>query len=114
MASATVVNYHMPDKGIDVIVQVSVIPTSDHLVVEQECLAFAKEVMNSVPGGDPDFEPYARFSSISDVSIVLTVVLRAKEYAAQFRIRDEFIRRVTARFKKEGLFKSIMSVDKHM
>jgi small-conductance mechanosensitive channel len=113
MASATVVNYHMPDKGIDVIVQVSVIPSSDHLVVEQECLAFAKEVMKSVPGGDPDFEPYARFNAISDVSISLTVVLRAKEYAAQFRVRDEFIRRVTARFKKDGLFKSITSVDKH-
>jgi len=103
LASSIVTNYYMPEKMLSVLVSVGVSYDSDLEKVEKIVIEVAKEVMQTVPGGVPEFEPFVRYSSFGDFSINFSVIMRAKEYTDQFLIRHEFIKRLHKRFKKEGI-----------
>jgi len=103
LASSIVTNYYMPEKMLSVLVSVGVSYDSDLEKVEEIVIEVAKEVMQTVPGGVPEFEPFVRYSSFGDFSINFSVIMRAKEYTDQFLIRHEFIKRLHKRFKKEGI-----------
>ena len=103
LASSIVTNYYMPEKILSVLVSVGVSYDSDLEKVEEIVIEVAKEVMQTVPGGVPEFEPFVRYSSFGDFSINFSVIMRAKEYTDQFLIRHEFIKRLHKRFKKEGI-----------
>ena len=103
LASSIVTNYYMPEKMLSVLVSVGVSYDSDLEKVEEIVIEVAKEVMQTVPGGIPEYEPFVRYSSFGDFSINFSVIMRAKEYTDQFLIRHEFIKRLHKRFKKEGI-----------
>ena len=103
LASTIVTNYHMPEKVLSVLVPVGVSYDSDLEKVEKVVIEVAREVMQTVPGGVPEFEPFVRYSSFGDFSINFNVIMRAKEYTDQFLIKHEFIKRLHKRFKKEGI-----------
>lgn len=103
LASSIVTNYYMPEKMLSVLVSVGVSYDSDLEKVEKIVIEVAKEVMQTVPGGVPEFEPFVRYSSFGDFSINFSVIMRAKEYTDQFLIRHEFIKRLHKRFKKERI-----------
>jgi small-conductance mechanosensitive channel len=63
----------------------------------------AAEVMREVPGGVPDFAPVVRYHTFADSGITLNVIMRASEFATQFLIKHEFIKRIHARFAREGI-----------
>ena len=63
----------------------------------------ARQVMREVPGGDPDFEPWVWFHTFGASSIDFTVFLRAAEFAQQYPIRHEFVKRLQARYRREGI-----------
>lgn len=103
LASSIVTNYHLPEKDLSVIVQVSVSYDSDLEKVEKVTIEVAKEVMRKVPGGVPEFEPFIRYHTFGDFSINFSVILRAKEFSDQYLIRHEFIKRLHKRYKAEGI-----------
>jgi small-conductance mechanosensitive channel len=103
LTQTNVTNYYLPDKGLDVTVNLGVHYNSDLDKVEKITCEVAKEVMRSVPGGVQDFNPIVRYNSFDDSSIGFTVVLRGKEYADQFLIKHEFIKRLHQRYAKEGI-----------
>jgi len=103
LASSIVTNYYMPEKMLSVLVSVGVSYDSDLEKVEKVVIEVAKEVMQTVPGGVPEYEPFVRYSSFGDFSINFSVIMRAKEYTDQFLIKHEFIKRLHKRFKKEGI-----------
>jgi len=103
LASAIVTNFNLPDKEMNIIVQVGVSYDSDLEFVEKVTLEVAKDVMKTFPGGVPEFEPLIRFHTFGDFSINFNVILRAKEYADQFPIRNEFIKRLHKKYKEVGI-----------
>ncbi len=93
----------MPEKELAVLVQVGVSYDSDLEKVEKITTEIAKEVMKTVPGGVPDFEPFIRYHTFGESSINFTVILRAKEFTDRFLITHEFIKRLKKRYDKEGI-----------
>lgn len=100
---AIVTNYYMPDKEMAVTLNLGVHYNSDLKKVERITCEAAKEIMKSVPGGVPEFEPFIRYSGFGDSSINFTVILRAKEFVDQYLIKHEFIKKLHERYTKEGI-----------
>lgn len=103
LSQAIITNYYMPDREIAVPVDVSVHFRSDLQRVEAATREVAMEVMKTAPGGVPAFDPVVRFSTLGDSGIGLTVILRAREFADQFTVKHDFIKRLVARYAKEGI-----------
>jgi len=103
LTKAIVTNYYLPDREMAVLVNLGVHYNSDLNKVEKATCEVAKEVMKEVPGGVPDFQPFIRYNTFGDSSIGFTVVLRAKEFADQYLIKHEFIKRLHERYAKEGI-----------
>jgi small-conductance mechanosensitive channel len=112
LSAAVLTNYSLPDKGVDLRVQVCMNTTTDHFAVEKEALAIAREITKEAQGDIPGFEPYVHYNAITETSTNFIVVLRVREYSDMYRMRDKFIRKLTERLEKEGVFKSVMTVDK--
>jgi small-conductance mechanosensitive channel len=65
--------------------------------VERVTIEVAREVMKEVKGGVPEFEPVVRYSKFDDSSINFNVVLRSKEFADQYAVKHELIKRLHER-----------------
>ncbi|MBI3088602.1 MAG: mechanosensitive ion channel family protein [Candidatus Omnitrophica bacterium] len=103
LASAIIINYDLPDKELAVLVQVGVDYASDLPHVERVTCEVGKDVMRTVPGGVPAFEPFIRYHTFGDFSINFTVILRAKEYVDQYLVTHEFVKRLHERYNQEGI-----------
>jgi small-conductance mechanosensitive channel len=103
LAQTIVKNYYLPEKGLVVLVEVGVSYESDLEKVEKIVFDVAREVLKEVPGGVKDFEPFVRYNKFGEFSINLSVFLRAEEFANQFLIKHEFIKRLHRRFKQENI-----------
>jgi small-conductance mechanosensitive channel len=103
LTKAIVTNYYLPDREMAVLVNLGVHYNSDLEKVEKVTCEVAKEVMKTVPGGVPDFQPFIRFDTFGDSSIGFTAVLRAKEFVDQYLIKHEFVKRLHERYAKEGI-----------
>lgn len=103
LSQMLVKNYYFPDKGISVSVPLGVAYDSNLEKVEKVTVEVAREIMKSVTGGVPDFEPCIRYNAFADSSINFSVVLRAKEFADQYLIIHEFIKRLKKRYDAEGI-----------
>jgi len=101
IASAAITNFHLPVEDVPVRVEVGVSYKSDLEKVEQAALAVASEVIGEI--GDADFEPVIRYHAFGDSSINFTVIMRAKEFADQYTMIHEFIKRLHRRFREEGI-----------
>jgi small-conductance mechanosensitive channel len=102
-ANAIVTNFHQPAEDLSVRVQVGVSYGSDLEHVERVTIEVATDVMATVEGGVPNFEPFIRYHTFGDSSINFTVIMRGCEYTATFLITHEFIKRLHARYRAEGI-----------
>jgi len=98
-----VVNYHLPENELAVLVDLGVHYDSDLKKVEEVTIEVARDVMKSVPGGIPGFEPFIRYHTLGDFSINFSVIMRGKEFVDQYLIKHEFIKRLQERYKKENI-----------
>lgn len=103
LAQAIITNYYLPDKEMAVLVNVGVHYNSDLKHVEKVTCEVGKEVMKEVQGGVGEFSPFIRYHTLDDFSINFTVILRAKEFVDQYLVKHEFIKRLHARYAKEGI-----------
>ncbi|MEW5807448.1 MAG: mechanosensitive ion channel family protein [Acidobacteriota bacterium] len=103
LSSAIVTNFDLPEAEIGVSLKIGVSYGSDLEKVEKVTLDVAREVMSTVEGGVPGFEPAVRFHTFSDSSINFNVVLRARDYASQYFVIHEFIKRLHERYRQEGI-----------
>ena len=102
-AQAIVVNHHLPTSDLAVLIEVGVDYDSDLAHVERVVVEVARETMRQVAGGVPGFEPFIRYHTFGDSSIDFTVILRAKEFVDQYLVKHEFVKRLHARFDREGI-----------
>ncbi len=103
LAQSIVTNYHLPAGEMSVPVGVGVDYASDLAHVERVTKEVAAEVLQTVEGGVPEFEPLVRFHTFADSSIKLDVILRGRQFTDQFVLRHEFVKRLHARYAQEGI-----------
>ncbi len=98
-----ITNYCLPTRELAVLVEVGVDYASDLDMVERVTCEVAREVMRTVPGGVPTFEPVVRYHGFGDFAIQFTVVMRAKEFVDQYLLIHEFLKRLHRRYQQEGI-----------
>ncbi len=103
MVQTIITNYYMPEHEMSVLVQVGVHYDSDLEFVERITCEVAKEVMDSLECGVKTFEPFIRYHTFGDSSINFSVILRTNEFIGQYVLKHEFIKKLDARYKKEGV-----------
>jgi len=103
LAQAIVTNYDLPSKDLAVLAEVGVDYRSDLEQVERVTCAVGKQVMQEVPGGVPEFDPFIRYHTFGDSSINFTVILRAKTFVDQYLVKHEFVKRLHRAFTQEGI-----------
>jgi small-conductance mechanosensitive channel len=103
LAQAIVINHHLPAQDLAVLVEIGVDYDSDLARVETVVVQVAREVMSEVAGGVPEFQPFIRYHTFGESSIDFTVILRGREFVDQYLVKHEFIKRVHARFDREGI-----------
>jgi len=103
VASSIVTNYHLPEHEISVIVPCNVSYASDLGHVERVTIEVGQEVMQEVKGAVPEHEPTVRYNTFTGSGISFNVGLRAADISAQALIIHEFIKRLHARYQKEGI-----------
>ena len=114
LASATVTNYYEPDREIAVPVRMGVSYESDLAAVERITLDVAREVLRDGQGSVRGFEPVLRYHTFGDASVDFTVVLRAQDIGSQDAVKHEFVKRLHARYRAEGVrFRSETGISLH-
>jgi small-conductance mechanosensitive channel len=103
LSQSIVTNYDLPDQEIAVVIEASVDYETDLNRVERVAIEVARDVMSTVPGGVPGFEPFVRFHTFGDPGIGFSVILRAREFVDQHLIKHEFVKRMHRRFAEEGI-----------
>ena len=103
LASSVTANFTLPDAEQAVLVEVGVAYDSDLEVVERVTTEVGRDVMRTVEGGVPGFEPFIRYHTFGDSSIQFTTILRGKDYVAQYLLKHEFVKRLHARYDREGI-----------
>jgi small-conductance mechanosensitive channel len=103
LAEAIVTNYDRPDREMAVLVQVGVAYDSDLEKVERVTIEVAREVLRTVEGAAPGFDPFIRFHTFGDFSVNFTVILRARQFVDQYVLKHEFVKRLHRRYAEEGI-----------
>jgi small-conductance mechanosensitive channel len=103
LSSSIIMNYYKPQQEMSVLMPVGVACDSDLEHVERVVIEVAKEVMQQVEGGVPEYEPLVRYNEFGDSSINFNVVMRTTEFTSQYVLRHEFAKRLHRRFNQEGI-----------
>lgn len=103
LAGAIIINFDLPASELSVLVDLGVDYGSDLEEVERVTVEVAREVMRTVPGGIPGFEPFIRYHTFGESGIHFSVILRGEAFVSQYLLKHEFIKRVHQRYAKEGI-----------
>lgn len=103
LASSILTNYYQPDQEMSVLIQVGVSYDSDLEYVEQVTIEVAREVLKTVDGAVPEYDPLVRYTTFADSSVNFNVILRAAEATKRSVITHEFIKRLHRRYATEGI-----------
>ncbi len=103
LAGALTTNYTLPDPEQAVLVQVGVSYGSDLAKVERVTCEVAAGTLQDVEGGVRTFVPFIRYHTFGDSSINFTVIMRATHHTNRFPLIHEFVKRLHARYKAEGI-----------
>jgi small-conductance mechanosensitive channel len=88
LVQSTITNYDLPDPELAVLVPVGVHYDSDLRKVERVTCKVAKEVMQTVPGGVPSFDPFIRYHTF---------------FVDGYLIKHEFVKRLHERYREERI-----------
>lgn len=103
LAQAVTVNYSLPSPEQLFAVVLTVAHGSDLEAVELAAVECARAAMRAAPEGSPDFEPVVRFMPFSDAGHPFTVVLKARTFPDHVAVQHEFLKRLAARFRADGI-----------
>jgi small-conductance mechanosensitive channel len=103
LVQSMIINYDLPDSELAVLVNVGVHYNSDLQTVEKITCEVAGEIMQTVTGGVPSFEPFIRYHTFNQSSIDFTVILRARRFVDSYLIKHEFMKRLQQRYREESI-----------
>ena len=102
LADSIVTNYHQPSPEALILVPVGVHVASDLDHVERVTCRVARQIMETIPGGVPGFEPLVRYKAFGDSSIEFQVILRVRAYPDLFWCGTSSSRRWCAPSRPKG------------
>lgn len=103
LASATITNYDLPEKEINVKVQAAIGYNHDLEQIEKITLEVADRLQNESPYAIAGFTPVMRYQNLESGNIKFIVILQAREFAQQSALSHEFIKSLHRRFREEGI-----------
>lgn len=103
LADSIITNYHGPNMELAVIVESGVSYSSNLAQVEEITLSVAREIIQELPEAVKTREPWFGYDEFGDSNINFWVWLYAKDRISSFRVKSEFIKRLHARFAREGI-----------
>lgn len=103
LAQSIAVNYSLPDSEQAVLVQVGVGYDDDLAAVERVTIDVAAGVQRDVPGAVRDFAPFIRYHTFGDSSVGFTVIMRGAQFTDNYLMKHEFVKRLHARYRAEGI-----------
>jgi small-conductance mechanosensitive channel len=103
LADAIVTNYYLPRKVLWLRCDVGVGYESDLETVEAVSLKVAHDVVRQFSGNVRELKPALRFHTFGDSSVDFTMRIPVEEFSGQFRVRHEFVKRLHARYRDEGI-----------
>ena len=103
LADTIVTNYQAPDPAMNVLVTCGVSYASDLAKVEQVSLEVANEVREEVSEAVKSMDPWFGFDQFGDSNIGFWIFLQARDRIGGFIVTNELIKRLHARFAKEGI-----------
>jgi len=103
LAESIIINYFRPEPEMSVVVPLGVAYGSDLDKVERVTRDVGAEIMREMPGGVESHDPVILFTRFGESSVDLNVILRTREFAQQYLIVSEFVRRLHARYRTEDI-----------
>ncbi len=104
LAESILINYHLPEPRMAVLIPISVGYGSDPARVEAILVEEAIEASREVPGLLAEPAPFARFiPGFGESSLDFTLIVQVSEFVDQYLVQHELRKRIFARFHKEGI-----------
>jgi small-conductance mechanosensitive channel len=103
LADSVINNFSKPEEEMSILIGVGVSYSSDLEKVERVTIEVAREAMAANEGAVHEFDPFIRYNKFDAYSINFNVILRVKSYVDQFLLQHEFIKKLHARYQKEGI-----------
>ena len=103
LSQSVLTNYYLPRQEMSVYIKCGVAYDSDLEHVERVCIEVGKGVMERMPGTATDWTPVVRYKEFGDFSINFVVVLRVKDFGAQYALAHEYMKALHKRFDQEGI-----------
>ena len=102
IGSAIITNYCMPEPDMSIKIPCGVSYDSDLELVEKVTVEVAAQVTRDV---DPSVTkaPSVFFHTFNESSIDFNIVLHCSQFPDQFKLRHEFIKALTKRYREEGI-----------
>ena len=102
ISSAIITNYCMPEPDMTIKVLCGVAYDSDLDFVEQVTLEVAWDITQKIDNTITK-KPGVYFHTFNESSIDFNVVLHCSKFADQFKLKHEFIKALTKRYRQEGI-----------
>jgi small-conductance mechanosensitive channel len=103
LASAIVTDFNIPGEVISTSIEVGVSYDSDLEKVEKVTTDVAREVLEEIGVGVPEFEPSITYKKFADSSITFDVDFHVKKFVDQYTVKHEFIKKLHRRYREEGI-----------
>lgn len=103
LAAAVVTNFSLPRKDLAVTLPIRVRHDCDLELVERITLQAAGEVVAAEAGAVSESPPLVRYSQFTPSGVELVVILRAREFADQFILRHQLIKKLHTRYREAGV-----------
>jgi len=100
-------NYSLPQKDFNISLEITAERNAEIEKTINVIIDIAKEIMKTVKGGVPHFEPYVKYTGIDESNIKFNVILRVEEYINKDIIVHEFINKLEKYYRKASTIKSI-------
>ncbi len=108
IAGAVITNFSRPRDDVGIVIPIGVGYESDLDLVESVTLEVAKDVQRRFDEYDPNdpeskLHPAVLYQEFGDSSINFWAVLHASVYTKQLKIKHEFIKEITRRYREENI-----------
>src|ERR1700693_4783809 len=103
LAQVSFTNFVFPAEQTSIAVALLVSYYADLEAVERLSLETARDALAECGGPLDGFEPYVRFTEFGNENVKLNVFLRAQNSVDPFKLRSDFIKRLHARQRSEGI-----------
>jgi small-conductance mechanosensitive channel len=102
LAGSVLTNFDLPTSRVSVPVEVTV-SLVDLERIESVTREVAREVQAKVQGATPSHEPPVRFLGFADSGVRLVAILGAETRSDSLEVQHQYLKRLTERFRREGI-----------